>query len=212
MVLVDPTAQRQGIGSGLLQQALGKLSNEKTVKLDATPAGREVYLKLGFQDEYALTRMHLDKINVERLPVSSAIPLVKEDIEEVLKLDREVFGADRAFILKWLFEGSPELAFITRDADRITGFCFGRYGHNFTQIGPVIATDITDAIQLAIAAMRNVRGPLIIDILHHTPAWTRAIESLGFLELRQLIRMYKGLNAWPGKPDNQFAIAGPEFG
>jgi len=213
MVLVDPAIRRQGIGSGLLQQALKILSKEKTVKLDATPEGREVYLKSDFRDEYALTRMHVDKIVSDRMPVSSALPLQKEDMAEVLELDGDVFGADRVSILEWLHKGAPELAFVAREKGRITGYCFGRYGHNFTQIGPVIAAGVNEAIHVATAAMRNAaNGPVIMDILHHTPAWTHAVEKLGFVERRQLIRMYKGSNTWPGLPEKQFAIAGPEFG
>ncbi|HMJ70296.1 MAG TPA: GNAT family N-acetyltransferase [Cyclobacteriaceae bacterium] len=213
MVLVDPVMQRQGIGNGLLQHALEILSKEKTVKLDATPAGHEVYQKLDFTDEYAFTRMHLHKIMPDQLPASPALPLQKGDIPEVLEFDRDVFGADRALILEWLREGAPELAFVTRKQGRITGYCFGRHGHNFTQIGPVIAADVNQAIHVATAAMRNAgKGPVIMDILHHTSAWTHTIGNLGFVELRRLTRMYKGSNAWPGLPQKQFAILGPEFG
>jgi hypothetical protein len=189
------------------------LSEEKTIKLDATPEGREVYLKLDFKDEYPLTRMHLDQVNVDRLPVSPAIPLQKEDLPAVLEFDREVFGANRAFILEWLYNGAPELAFVVKEKEKVVGYCFGRYGHHFTQIGPVISTSVERAIQVATAAMRNVvKGPLIIEMLHHTPTWTKAVENLGFVERRRLIRMFKGLNAFPGLPQQQFAIAGPEFG
>jgi hypothetical protein len=213
MVLVNPATRRQGIGRGLLQQALEILSKEKTVKLDATPAGREVYLKLDFRDEYALTRMLLDKIVLDRLSVSPASPLQKKDIKEVLEFDRGVFGSDRAFVLNWLHDGAPEFAFVTRENDNITGYCFGRYGHDFTHIGPVIAVDVERAIHVATAAMRNAgNGPVIIDTLHHASSWVRAIEDMGFVERRQLIRMYKGSNESPGLPQKQFAITGPEFG
>jgi ribosomal protein S18 acetylase RimI-like enzyme len=57
MLLVDPAFHRQGIGTQLLREALEILQKEETVKLDATPAGREVYLKLNFADEYPLSRM-----------------------------------------------------------------------------------------------------------------------------------------------------------
>jgi predicted N-acetyltransferase YhbS len=213
MVLVDPTMQRQGIGKELLQQALQILSKEKTVKLDATPAGREVYLKLDFKDEYPLTRMHLDKIVQLQLSASPAFPLHQKDIEEVLEFDREVFGADRKTVLTWLHEGAPELAFITKEQNKITGYCFGRYGHNFTQIGPVIATDTHHAIHVVTAALRNAgNGPVIMDVLRHTSEWVNAVRSLGFADLRALTRMYKGSNAHPGIPEKQFSILGPEFG
>src|SRR5450631_811196 len=57
MVLVDPAHQRKGVGRQLLKEALLILRNLPTVKLDATPAGREVYLKLNFVEEYRLSRM-----------------------------------------------------------------------------------------------------------------------------------------------------------
>jgi GNAT superfamily N-acetyltransferase len=213
MVLVNPAVRRQGIGSGLLRQALETLSKEKTVKLDATPEGREVYLTLDFKDEYTLTRMHLDKVAVDRLPGSLAVPLQKENFTDVLAFDREVFGADRTFMLKWLYEGAPELAFVMKEEGKITGYCFGRYGHHFTQIGPLVAKGVNEAIDVSAAAMRNAgEGPVIMDILHHTSAWDQAVADLGFVERRKLIRMYKGSNTWPGLPQKQFAIAGPEFG
>lgn len=213
MVLVNPVMRRQGIGNGLLQQALKKLSNEKTIKLDATPAGREVYLKLDFRDEYALTRMCLDKILHDRLPASPALPLHKDEIIELLEFDRNVFGADRALVLDWLREGAPGLAFVAREKGKITGYCLGRHGNDFTHIGPVIAMDVDRAIHVATAAIRNAGdGPIVMDILHHTSAWVHAIENLGFVERRQLIRMYRGLNEWSGLPQKQFAIVGPEFG
>jgi predicted N-acetyltransferase YhbS len=213
MVLVNPAIRRQGIGSGLLQKALEVLSQEETVKLDATPEGREVYLKLGFQDEYRLTRMHIDKVVSDEVPVSSALPLRKEDIADVLAFDRQVFGADRAFILEWLLDGTPDLSFVLREKGQVTGYCLGRPGHNFTHIGPVVAVGVDQALEVAIAAMRNAGdGPVIMDMLHHTSAWTHAVANLGFVERRRLIRMYKGSNASPGVPSKQFAIAGPEFG
>ena len=57
MVLVDPSKRRQGIGTQLLREALQLTADQETIKLDATPAGREVYLKLGFVDEYKIIRM-----------------------------------------------------------------------------------------------------------------------------------------------------------
>src|SRR5687768_12657901 len=50
MVLVDPSKRNQGIGTQLLERTLHLLKNERCIKLDATPAGREIYLKLGFTD------------------------------------------------------------------------------------------------------------------------------------------------------------------
>ena len=56
MVLVDPSYRRAGIGTQLLKESLA-LVGDTTARLDATPAGRGVYVPLGFREEYGLQRM-----------------------------------------------------------------------------------------------------------------------------------------------------------
>ena len=213
MVLVNPEHQRQGIGTGLLHEALDILKEEETVKLDATPAGREVYLKLNFVDEYQISRMHAVNISVEALPNTVARPLQLQDFAHIAKLDYKIFGADRNQVLEWNYQGAPHFAFAVAENDVITGFCLGRRGHNFNHIGPILAQDVNGATQLASAALKNCHDkPTVIDVLHHSPSWVAFIKSLGFTELRPLTRMYRGANAHPGIPEKQFAILGPEFG
>jgi len=38
------------------------------------------------------------------------------------------------------------------------------------------------------------------------------LSSIGFIEQRHFIRMYKKENTLPGKTSNQYLICGPEFG
>jgi GNAT superfamily N-acetyltransferase len=211
MVLVDPDCQRQGIGMQLLKEALEVLRNEETIKLDATPAGREVYLKLNFVDEYHLTRMNRI-VAPEKLKVSKAQPLHKSDLSELIEFDREIFGADRQALLKWMLEGAPQYAFIVKEKKEIQGYCLGRLGYNFTQIGPVIAKNSGIAKDLVSAALNNCNGPVVLDVLHFDQEWTGWIVSIGFKEQRPLIRMYRGSNRFHGKPEKQFAILGPELG
>lgn len=212
MVLVDPKVRRQGIGTKLLNEALQILKDEETVKLDATPLGREVYLPLGFVDEYALSRMQLTSVDHHKLPPSTATPMSDDDFSHLQSLDEKIFGADRSVLLKWMLRNAPHLAFITRDDDAINGFCFGRRGYHFTHIGPVVAGNVSSAMNLVSAAIKNCSNPVILDIPHHTPEWNNWISSIGFTEQRPFIRMYKGTNSYPGIPKKQFAILGPEFG
>ncbi len=213
MVLVDPSHQRQGIGLKLMEEAMIILKNEDSVKLDATPAGRQVYLKLGFKDEYPLSRMLAQSVNVDQLVPPTAVQLTVDDLASVALLDDHIFGANRMAILKWMFDNASELAFKITDNNNLTGYCFGRYGYRFTHIGPVVAANLTAAKSLVSAALKRCQNkPVILDILHHDKAWSQWIKALGFSELRPFIRMYKGANRWPGCPKNQFAILGPEFG
>lgn len=213
MVLVDPAMQRQGIGIQLLRESLRILSEEDTVKLDATPAGRKVYVQLNFVDEYPLSRMEIDQIVAPTLPLSEARPVTGNDLPAILEFDRKVFGAGRELVIGSLMERAPQLAFVLEDNAGIRGYCFGRIGHKFAHIGPVIAADHETAIKVVSSAMRNCAGrPIVLDALHHTPAWLEWLASLGFKVQRTLTRMYRGANAFPGIPGQQFAILGPEFG
>ena len=85
--------------------------------------------------------------------------------------------------------------------------------HAIRKIGHIIAIDSTIAMQLLSAALRHGEGkPTVIDVLDHTSEWMEFVSSLGFVALRPLIRMYRGSNSYPGLPEKQFAILGPEFG
>jgi len=212
MVLVDPGYRRQNIGTQLLQEALEILRSEETVKLDATAAGRAVYLKLNFVDEYGLSRMNT-VVDATGLEISFARPVQKEDLVLLSAFDREIFGADRQSLLEWMWECAPQYAFMLEEENKIQGYCFGRQGYNYMHIGPVIADNIDIAKNLVSASMQNCIGrPVIIDVLHFDDAWLRWLAAIGFVEQRPFTRMYRGTNAIHAVPEKQYAILGPEFG
>ena len=212
MVLVDPACQRQGIGMQLLNQALEFLRNEDTVKLDATPAGREVYLKLNFVDEYRISRMNAI-ITEDHIPLSDARSANKNDLQLLINFDRAIFGASRPQLLEWMWEGGQAYAFVLESKNEIQGYCMGREGYNYIHLGPVVAINTEIAKQVLSAALRNCMGKsIIIDAMDFQKEWMGWLCSLGFAELRPLTRMYRGVNHFPGLPEKQFAILGPEFG
>ncbi len=212
MVLVDPGCRRQGVGMQLLKEALQVLHNEQTIKLDATPAGREVYLKLDFVDEYSLSRM-VSNDTVKKWNASNVRLLNKKDLPAVAEFDSDVFGANRQLLLEWMQEGAPQFAFVMEEKNVVQGYCLGRHGYNFMHIGPVIAKKVSIAKGLVSAALNNCIGKaVILDITHFDPEWKDWLISIGFTEQRPLIRMYRGSNNFSSLPEKQFAILGPEFG
>lgn len=212
MVLVDATCQRQGIGMQLLKEALQILKDEDTIKLDATPAGRKVYLKLDFIDEYSLVRMSTMGFT-EQLKVSQARSMDKSDLGAVEEFDHKIFGAYRHELLEWMLEGAQHLAYVVKEKNEILGYCLGRNGYKYTQIGPIVAKEPAVAKDLLAAALNNCMGhPVIVDALYLQPEWIEWLTSIGFTQQRPLIRMYRGSNRFSGVPEKQFAILGPEFG
>lgn len=213
MVLVDPTQRRQGIGMSLLRESLRILQYENTVKLDATPAGREVYLKLDFRDEYYLSRMHCASV-AARIPNDSSVRVTKdEDLAQIFAYDHKVFGANRDHILEWIWMGARGLSFVYERGSKILGYCFARIGYNHTHIGPVVAREESIAKELVFAMLTKCAGKsVIIDAPHRSRSWLSWLEQSGFKEERPFMRMFLGDNQWYGKPEQQFAILGPEFG
>jgi hypothetical protein len=196
-----------------LREALHILEEEETIKLDATPAGRQIYVQLDFQDEYRISRMEATNIPVEKLNDDGVRLMVPYDISSLMARDAAVFGAYREPVLEDILSRSPHLSYLCADEGNVSGYCFGRTGHNFNHIGPVIADDFETAKRVASAALKNCNGrPVVVDALLHTPEWIAWLSSIGFTEQRPLIRMYRGSNASPGVPEKQFAILGPEFG
>ncbi len=213
MVLVHPLYRRQGIGTQLLKEALSWLADSETIKLDATPAGREVYQKLDFVDEYGLVRLHRSVQPVNGTIATVARPMEEHDFARVLKLDRVVFGADRKALLNQNFQSAPQYAFIIEDRNEIVAFSLGRPGHYYDHIGPIVGQRIDDAIQLLSTVLSQAgTKEVIIDVLQHTPEWISFLSAVGFVPSRPLMRMFRGSNLHPGIPDKQYAILGPEFG
>lgn len=212
MVLVDKDCQRQGIGKQLLEEALHLLKEVETVKLDATPAGRAVYLKLGFTDEYGLSRMIAH--SMPEFPVSPAVTVFQPgDLQAISDFDGGIFGVNRQPLLQWLFDGLPTAAFVIKKGEEIVGFCLGRKGFNFFHVGPVVAFDLASAKALLSSIGRHSEGkPVVLDVPHYHPEWINWLVASGFSEQRQFVRMFRGSNTFPGVVGKQFAIVGPEFG
>ena len=214
MVLVDPAMRHRGIGSLLLREALHLLEDMETVRLDATPAGKMVYDKFGFVDEYCLTRMKA--LNPQPRPLSglaSVRPMAADDLPAVLEYDRKVFGADRSAILQGLYQNAPEYALVFEEDGSIGAFLFGRHGFLAEHMGPLVAHKEFCARALVSACLDLHRGRrFLLDTPQFSQEWTLWLKSIGFEEERPFIRMFRGSNSYPGLPEHQFAIMGPEFG
>jgi GNAT superfamily N-acetyltransferase len=211
MVLVDPEFRGRGIGTRLLERTVEHLDTIgiATMKLDATPAGRPIYQKLGFVDEYEIERWLLKR----PVPEAAAAPAPHPVSEAVLQLDREIFGADRSPLLRSLAAENPDFALVMeRDGD-ILGYTFGRRGTLADHLGPWMARDGKTAAALLDEFLKNSRREKVfVDALKDRRFVSVMLRARGFKVSRPLARMVRGPNTFPGRPDLLCAILGPEFG
>jgi GNAT superfamily N-acetyltransferase len=210
MVLVDPARRGQGIGTKLLEKAIEYLDGcgIPSVKLDATPQGKPLYEKLGFVSEYELERWQR-----QRMPPPGGTEGASSATEDMLDQDREIFGADRSSLLHSVAFEHPEFVLQTRSQGKLTGYCLGRRGALADHLGPWVARDESSARDLLDEFLRRSRGQKVfVDGMKPSPWAIRLLRERGFQYSRSLTRMYRGRNDFPGRPELQGAILGPEFG
>lgn len=217
MVLVDPEYRKQGIGTQLLKRTIQYLDQRTipTMKLDATPQGEPLYRKLGFVTEYEIERWILKRTTntIASVGPSPKVLLHDAQLQCILKLDQEAFGADRSFLLNSLRDSSPDLAIGAWSNGLPQGYAFGRSGLFADQLGPWMAKNRTVAECLLQEFLtRSLRETLLVDCLTGNPIATELLRSRGFVHSRRLTRMFRGPNAHPGNPEYLCAILGPEFG
>ena len=213
MVLVTQDFRRRGLATELLARCIEALSQQQlTAGLDATEAGRKVYLPLGFVDVYGLHRLMAEIRPCAKQPASGIRPMYVADLPTVRAYDSRVFGADRGEVLAHLFHRAPQLAFVAEEAGRVLGFVLGRDGREAIQIGPISADDESAAIALIDVALAAAAGRVYLDAADRHAAFGAHLASLGFVAQRPFIRMLRGRAAPFDDPARVFAIAGPELG
>lgn len=210
MVLVDAPYRGRGIGTKLMEKAIAHLDRTGVtcVKLDATPAGRPLYEKLGFRREYEIERWQLKRPSVPDAPHQ-----VDPNSAKVFVLDRTAFGADRRKLLISLSEAAPHLALTAADKAKIAGYVFGRKGLLADHLGPWVATSKRVAAKLLDEFLQSSQRDLVFVDCVIPNRWAQPLlKSRGFTSQRPLSRMYRGQNDCAGQPHLVGAILGPEFG
>ncbi len=216
MILVHPEFRRRGMATRMMNRLLDHLSalGCRTLKLDATDAGAQVYEKLGFVVEYGVERWSRvpGKLSVARSSESRPNPVDSASMAELGRWDGRYFGVDRSELLEWLrVHGGP--SWFLGDPGKPEGLLFGRPGSFAHQLGPLTAANSAAAeVLLALAVEQYQQRTLIADLISGNNEARRLLRKYGFLPSRVLKRMYRGQNDDPGRPDHLYCLAGFEFG
>lgn len=214
MVLVRPDRRRQGLATALMRWAVESLraASVPSIALDATPAGREVYRRLGFRDLWGFARWAMPPA----LPGESGIPVRRlrggADWSALLALDAAAFGAPREFLLRDFAARCPDAALVVDAPDGgLAGALLARDGVRGPQLGPLYAAEAATARALLAAGLAACPGA-VLDLRGDDPfglgAW---LARHGGAVQRPFTRMALGADP-PGDPARLLAVAGPEFG
>ena len=216
MVLVTASERRNGLASRLMRACIDWCKARGAVAgLDATPAGREVYRRLGFCDVYPVTRFErtAEAAPDPRSTGGAAVHRIADaDLPGISAFDSAAFGEDRQALLTEWRRRVPQAAVVASGADGPAGYVLAREGRVATQIGPLVAREPALAEALLRAGLSEVRGPVFIDVPDRHIDTQQCLQRLGFTAQRSFTRMLLGRVEPLDSPERIFALTGPEFG
>jgi hypothetical protein len=208
MVLVDEAVRRRGLATTLLRRGIDSIEATGSVAmLDATPAGREVYLNHGFRDAAGIGRWRGTGKGSARVGESS-LGMTDAAAETGIAADAAAFGATRRPLLE---NFRSRAGAVTLALPGGAGWLWSRAGRTATQIGPIVAARADDAIALCDIALERIDGPVLLDVPDRQTELVAFLRARGFALERSLTRMARGDAPFP-LDGSMRAIAGPELG
>lgn len=203
MVLVAERHSRQGIGRRLMRHVVS-LMGATPLTLHATPNGRPLYEELGFKVTGRAEMVCGRFRTPAEAPAVATRPATAEDLASILRLDGEVFGADRTHMIARLPAFADQLL-VAEDGGRIIGYAAAWPNMDTHVVGPLIARDTETAKALLASLASRTDRPLRTDIdVRHEDllSWVKArgLESVAFNSV-----MTYGITELPGDWRRRFA-------
>ncbi len=203
MVLVAGRHARRGVGRRLMRHIVA-VTGTTPLTLHATESGRPLYEELGFKTigRAEMLRGHFVPPGV--LPQVTTRAATAEDLPAILRLDEEVFGADRTHIVTRLPAFADRLRVAEADG-RLTGYASAWPNMDTHVVGPLIARDTETAKALIASLAAHTERPLRTDIdVRHGKLldWAKehGLESVAF----NAVMAYR-ITELPGDGSRRFA-------
>ena len=214
MMLVHPESRREGIASRLMAQAIEYLKAKGIgcIKLDATPAGKPLYERLGFVSEWRLARWQSTNNRFIGVAPLQTRDLHPQDWREVEAIDQKAFGLARLQLLRSLTEENSRAIVWPADG-AVRGWGVLRAGANCGYLGPMASASAEGVEALTIALLHAADGRSVFwDIPDPNETAQTIARRFGFAPVRPLTRMYLGRNAGISNLGLLFGIADPALG
>lgn len=204
MVLVAERYARQGIGRRLMRHVVSETGSTTPLTLYATPYGRPLYEELGFKVTGSSEMVRGSFAAGGPPSAVTTRPATGEDLASLVRLDEEVFGADRTHVITRLPAFADQLH-IAEESGRITGYVAAWPNMDTHVVGPLIARDTETAKALVASVAAHTDRPLRTDVdVRHDAllAWLkeRGLVSAGFNSI-----MTYGIPDLPGDWTRRFA-------
>ncbi|ANJ08413.1 GNAT family N-acetyltransferase [Streptomyces parvulus] len=203
MVLVAERHARRGIGRRLMRHVVAALGTTP-LTLHATPFGRPLYEELGFK----VTGRAL-MVRGRFAPAGSGSGIATraataEDLTAIVRLDEEVFGADRTHIVTRLPAFADQLR-VAEGGGRIIGYAAAWPNMDTHVVGPLIARDTETAKALIASLAARTDRPLRTDIDARHEELLAWVQERGLAVIAPNAVMTYGITDLPGDWNRRFA-------
>ncbi|KRD21252.1 MULTISPECIES: GNAT family N-acetyltransferase [unclassified Streptomyces] len=203
MVLVAERHARRGVGRRLMRHIVS-LMGTTPLTLHATPNGRPLYEELGFKTTGRAEMLRGRLTLGVPAPDVTTRAATAEDLPSILRLDEEVFGADRTHVITRLPAFADQFR-VAEESGRIIGYSATWPNMDTQVVGPLIARDTKTAQSLLASLADRTDRPLRTDIdVRHEEllSWAKAggLESVAFNSV-----MTYGIPELPGDWRRRFA-------
>ncbi len=201
LVVVAPEAQGSGIGRALMQRVMEDAA-PRSLMLLATEEGRPLYDKLGFET-VGRSRRHQGLYRHEPIADRRIGSARNEDLPAILSIDRAALGAGRPDVLNHLTSVGDVV--VLRAREQVTGYAVARPFGKGSVVGPIVAANEEDAIDLFRAVARP--GVLRVDRPADAPSFGQILNASGLRGEEICDEMVWGEWPRPSGPTRSFAMA-----
>ncbi|MFH8976501.1 GNAT family N-acetyltransferase [Streptomyces sp. NPDC017890] len=203
MVLVAERHSRQGVGRRLMRHVVSALG-PTPLTLHATPYGQPLYEELGFKatGRVEMVRGRFAPGGPE--PRIATRAATAEDLPAILRLDEEVFGADRTHIIARLPAFADHLRVAEEDS-RLIGYAAAWPNMDTHVVGPLIARDTETAKALVGSLAAHTDRPLRTDIDVRHEELLGWVKEHGLSSVAPNAVMTYGITELPGDWSRRFA-------
>ena len=209
-MVVRPNSQRRGLGSAILEAVIAFLTDERhctLLELSATPAGRPLYARYGFEP----TALHVmaslaPDTAPSRIEELGTVEATSDELDELAAWDARRFGGDRRPILEDAIADPQRPVHLARRSGALVGYITVR--PDASRIGPWVADDLGAATTLLARAAalvpRNADMPMSWGVPGENEEGVEWLTSLGARVERHDTRMRRGFGP-PRRLDTIFA-------
>ncbi|PPA93484.1 GNAT family N-acetyltransferase [Brevibacillus laterosporus] len=215
MVIVNQEYRGLGLGRKATQKCLESIPDHLPAMLIATEDGKPMYEKMGFHcTDYVHKYLcsNYQSIHFSKNIDVTIMPMYKEDLSQVIEIDKDAFGAKREVFLLHRYNQAKEAVVVKNPDGRVVGYGFSVLGPVNLILGPIVAPNTDLAYEIFDQLAKQHQGNLRIDVPSGNEIFMSYVETCGFEKVSQPPIMITNTIELPPRNKTLFGIAAQIFG